>query len=242
MPTKVNLVRQTIIDSPLRDRCKHEPESSLHALWLCPELDVVWDADDLWACRRSTTFLNFKELLSWLIKGQLPLDVFSVTSWSIWNQRNQVRLHQPSCSPHQLDSVVKERLAESLAVQPAPHSRPPVSQCQWRPPPSGMVKANFDEAIFTMEHRSGIGVVLRDDQGSVLASLSRQVSQVYNPLEIKALAAAAALRFALELGFSQVVLKGDSQVLMEALINDNVFLSSDGLLIDDIRMATKFFS
>ena len=105
-----------------------------------------------------------------------------------------------------------------------------------------MVKANFDGAIFTKEHRSGIGVVLRDDQDSVLASLSRQVSQVYNPLEIKALAAEAALRFALELGFSQVVLKGDSQVLMEALINDNVFLSSDGLLIDDIRMATRFFS
>ena len=29
---------------------------------------------------------------------------------------------------------------------------------------------------------------------------------------------------------------------MEALINDNVFLSLDGLLIDDIRMATRFFS
>ena len=89
----MNLLCQTIIDSPLCDWCKLEPESSLHALWLCPKLDVVWDVDDLWACRRSTTFLNFKDLLSWLIIGQLPLDVFSVTMWSIWNQRNQVCLH-----------------------------------------------------------------------------------------------------------------------------------------------------
>ena len=105
-----------------------------------------------------------------------------------------------------------------------------------------MVKANFDRAIFTLEHRSGIGVVLRDDQGSVLASLSQLVSQVYNPLEIEALAAAAALRFALDLGFSQVVLEGDSQVLMEDLINDYKFLSSEGLLMDDTRTFARFFS
>ena len=106
-----------------------------------------------------------------------------------------------------------------------------------------MVKASFDGAIFTKEHRFGIGVVLRDDQGSVLASLSWQVSQAYNLVEIEATAAATvALRFASKLGFSQVVLEGDLQVLMETLINDNVFLSSDGLLIDDIRLATRFFS
>lgn len=87
----------------------------------------------------------------------------------------------------------------------------------------GMIKANFDGAIFNMEHKSGIGVVLRDDHGSVLASLSRQVSQVYNPLEIEAVAAAATLRFVADLGFKQVILEGDSQVLMTALINDSVF-------------------
>ena len=105
-----------------------------------------------------------------------------------------------------------------------------------------MVKANFDGAIFTKEHRFGIGVVLRDDQGSVLASLSWQVSQAYNLVEIESTATTATLRFSSKLGFSQVVLEGDLQVLMETLINDNVFLSSDGLLIDDIRMATRFFS
>ena len=105
-----------------------------------------------------------------------------------------------------------------------------------------MVKASFDGAIFTKEHWFGIGVVLRDDQGSVLASLSWQVSQAYNLVEIESTVTTATLRFSSKLGFSQVVLEGDLQVLMETLINDNVFLSSDGLLIDDIRLATRFFS
>ena len=76
----------------------------------------------------------------------------------------------------------------------------------------------------------------------MLASLSWQVSQAYNLVEIESTATVATLRFSSKLGFSQVVLEGDSQVLMETLINDNVFLSSDGLLIDDIRLATRFFS
>ena len=38
----------------------------------------------------------------------------------------------------------------------------------------------------------------------------------------------------------QVVLEGDSQVLMIALVNDSTFLSFDGLLIDDVSFSVKF--
>ena len=50
LPTKQNLVRHTIIDNPLCDRCKLEPETPLHALWSCSELDVVWEDESSWAC------------------------------------------------------------------------------------------------------------------------------------------------------------------------------------------------
>lgn len=45
LPTKENLVCRTIIDNPICDQCKQVPESSLHALWSCGELDVMWDDD-----------------------------------------------------------------------------------------------------------------------------------------------------------------------------------------------------
>ena len=41
LPTKENLVHWTFIDNPICDRCKQVPESSLHALWSCGELDVA---------------------------------------------------------------------------------------------------------------------------------------------------------------------------------------------------------
>ena len=43
MPTKEALVRRTIIDDLLCDRCHEAQEFPLHALWLCKELDTVWE-------------------------------------------------------------------------------------------------------------------------------------------------------------------------------------------------------
>ena len=76
MPTKTNLLRKTIIESPICDRYKQVPETTLHALWTCQELDVVWLDAELWELRRTNNFLDFKELLSWLIKKQLRLELF----------------------------------------------------------------------------------------------------------------------------------------------------------------------
>ena len=117
LPTKENLVCQTIIESPICDRCKLEPETTLHAFWICKELDVVQEDVSAQACREITSFMNFKELLLWLIKHHQNLELFPTTAWLIWSYRNRVRLNQPSCSPHQIAPLAKELLEEFNAVQ-----------------------------------------------------------------------------------------------------------------------------
>ena len=79
-------------------------------------------------------------------------------------------------------------------------------------------------------------------QGNVLASLSQVLPQLHNPLEIEARAASSALQLATDLGFNWVVLEGDSQVLMHALVDDTPFLSTVGLLIDDVRFNAALFT
>ena len=41
---------------------------------------------------------------------------------------------------------------------------------RWKAPPSEFSKVNFDGAIFKEEDKAGIGVVIQDCQGLVLAS------------------------------------------------------------------------
>ena len=59
---------------------------------------------------------------------------------------------------------------------------------------------------------------------------------------IEAKAASKALQFAANLGFNQVIPEGDCQVLMKALKEDRIFLSTDGLFIDDVRFVARLFN
>ena len=85
-------------------------------------------------------------------------------------------------------------------------------------------------------------MVLCDAHGSVLASLSRQLSQVYNPLEIEVKAVSSALQFAVDLGFNQVVLERLSGSYDSTGQRLYVFFTSDGLLINDVHLGARFFT
>ena len=76
----------------------------------------------------------------------------------------------------------------------------------------------------------------------VLASMAKQIPQLYTALEVKATAAATALSFATQLGFHRGILESDSLVLVSALIKNSTYLSTDGLLLDDIRFYASFFN
>ena len=72
---------------------------------------------------------------------------------------------------------------------------------RWRCPLAGLVKINFDGAIFGASNMSNIGVVIRDSNGAVLASCSQKIPQACKAEEIEVLAAHKALSFVFELGF-----------------------------------------
>ena len=72
-------------------------------------------------------------------------------------------------------------------------------------------------------------MVIRDRNGMVLASMAKQIPQLYTTLEIKAMAASTALSFASQLGFHRGILESDSLVLVSALLKQSTYLSTDGL-------------
>ena len=103
------------------------------------------------------------------------------------------------------------------------------------------MKINFDGAVFSSENRSGIGVVIRNSVGLVIASCSQCLPQAYSSNEVEALAAAKAVSFATKIGISKVVLEGDSLTIIKALSNDQRSLSSFGPLIDDAKFSSVNF-
>ena len=111
----------------------------------------------------------------------------------------------------------------------------------WRAPPTGFMKINFDGAVFDDANMSGVGVVIRDCYGEVLAYCSDKISHAYEAEVTEALAAQKALSFAQELGFQNVILEGDELGLIQALKSQEQNLCPLGLLVEDVKIYSSHF-
>ena len=116
---------------------------------------------------------------------------------------------------------------------------PTPTQVAWHPPPDGYLKINFDGATFKDINKAGLGVVIRDGFGQVLASLLEQIQLPFSLNLVEAMAVARALSFAAELGFSRFVLEGDSELIIKALQNKEDSLAPFGHILAAAKTTTN---
>ena len=98
----------------------------------------------------------------------------------------------------------------------------------WLPPPPSVYKINFDGATFLDTVSTGLGVVARDSDGMVIASLSERISLLPTVEDLEALACMRAISFAIEIGLQDVVVEGDLEVIIKHLIADQPCLAAFG--------------
>ena len=84
-------------------------------------------------------------------------------------------------------------------------------------------------------------MVIRDNNGAVLASCLEKLHQAYKPEEVEALAALKAVTLACDLGFRKAILEGDSLGLIKALKSTEDSLSPIDLLVDDVKRVASSF-
>ena len=91
------------------------------------------------------------------------------------------------------------------------------SRPKWETPPPMHLKINFDSAVFREIEEVGLGVVVRDPHGKVLASLAEKIKLPSSSDEVEALAAVRAITLALDLNLPSFIVEGDSEVVISAL-------------------------
>ena len=98
-------------------------------------------------------------------------------------------------------------------------SNPMVEQrTSWSPPPApGCLKVNVDGAIFAAPRTAGIKVVIRNEDGSFKATLSKKIMASLGAVEAEVKAFEASLLLAKDLGVHDIVLEGDSMFIHNAL-------------------------
>ena len=80
---------------------------------------------------------------------------------------------------------------------------------RWAQPKNGLYKVNYDAAIFDSLGYAGLGVVIRDSAGQIIATLSQKIGLPHSVETAEALAALRVVVFAKELSVFKVIMEGD---------------------------------
>jgi ribonuclease HI len=106
---------------------------------------------------------------------------------------------------------------------------------KWIKPIHGEMKCNWDAAVNSKKRCMGVGVVIRDDRGRVVAAKARFVSGIVNPTVAESMGAWQAVVMCCDMRFPLVVLEGDSLNVVSALNKEEPCWSSFGHITEDIR-------
>ena len=173
---------------------------------------------------------------------KLPLDVlefFLVLCWLLWHRSNRVVhgsiLQEPGTLVGHASSLLGEYLeARSQLDFPVPHVINGPSQ-QWQPPIGLIYKMNFDAAIFNKLSATGVGVVIQNGDGQVMAALASRGPAVSDSEEAEVLACRRALEFAIDAGFANLVVEGDNSNVLWSIVSAQSDWSRLGNIYDDVR-------
>ena len=147
---------------------------------------------------------NMWDLVSIMKAEGKNMEVFVMSAWLIWMRRNKLRSNEATQPCSKIGQLALSLLAEFQQGKQGRVAEKQVGLVRWQPPAENSIKANFDGAVFGEEQAAGIGVVLRDSEGQVLAALSEKVRLPATVEVLEMMAARRSALFARELGFSRV--------------------------------------
>ncbi|KAF5468997.1 hypothetical protein F2P56_013102, partial [Juglans regia] len=112
----------------------------------------------------------------------------------------------------------------------------------WQAPPLNWIKLNWDGATDKAQGLIGVGVVARDSAGHIISTLRTSKHLFPDPLLAEAFGALQAMNFGLELGFTQVIIEGDSLQVVRALKNEKEGWSSASMIMNDTKVLLQKFA
>ena len=147
-------------------------------------------------------------------KDQCPgfLERIIAICWGIWKNKNKV-FHGGKGRVGRAVIRSSLRLLEEFQIVNEDPLATRVSApevVKWRPPRPDCYKVNVDGVVFSKRKQVGIGVVIRDSGGVVVAALSKKMALPLGALETEAKALEEGIQFACDVGVRDVIFESDS--------------------------------
>ena len=196
LPTKTNLFKREIVSSNTCPTCQDGAESVLHILWDCAYAKECWQnspLSHLCTLPRPSSWNDLVELV--LRKEVSPVkEIFFVLAWMIWGCRNDAWLNQPQLEASMMGPKAVTYVEEYLEANKRVDSTRPFTENKWLPPPNDCVKLNVAWQRFKESKTYGVGSVIRDYTGALLAAHCEILPQVGDNLTMAATSMQKALK------------------------------------------------
>ncbi|KAL4336242.1 hypothetical protein GQ457_07G016650 [Hibiscus cannabinus] len=164
-----------------------------------------------------------------------------LTYWSLWYARNQFIIEGVPLSKHKSLAFIRSHYAELEALNKPPSNHLVVNHGVWSTPAANSIKINFDTHFMSSINKSVSGVIARNFLGQILGACAYPHLSVADPFVAEAKACEMVVSFAIELGFRQIQVEGDSLSIIKKLnstIADKSVLSP--IVNDIISMRDSF--
>jgi hypothetical protein len=110
----------------------------------------------------------------------------------------------------------------------------------WRKPPPGWVKLNWDAAINREKNLMGRRIIVRDQFGQVLTAMCSHQPYIIDPATAEAFAVRQGVELCTHMGFQRLMLEGDAQLTVTALLSPTDSNGRYGPLILDTHKLLDF--
>ena len=182
-------------------------------------------------CAKTPSMPHFQRLLPfWIV-------------WRLWKSRNNFIFRKITRLP---ETEVNKRRHEAEEWLEANYNMEEISgghtdqnritdtDSQWRPPPRGWVKCNFDSGFRMGQSFTNTGWLIRDSEGRVILTGCAKLPMTHSPLQAEASSLLHVLQVTWAQGIRCVCFEGDNHHLI-SVINNGEDHSEIGALLSDIR-------
>jgi ribonuclease HI len=115
----------------------------------------------------------------------------------------------------------------------------PRSQEVWSKPPQGWAKLNVDGAWAQADHTGGTGMILRDEEGTIIFTGCRFLQSCGSPLEAEVTACIDGLALALERTTKPIIMESDRLEAVSMINSESTNRSEVAALIDAAKHLCK---
>ncbi|XP_035551149.1 uncharacterized protein LOC118349712 [Juglans regia] len=162
----------------------------------------------------------------------------------IWHRRNKVVFENKFVSPGTVVQLAiggldEFHVANQIKGVNQKHTAEGGRGENWKRPNGQWFKANFDGALNMEMQKMGMGIVVRDSKGEVIASLCGTKGSVTSPFIAELNALWRTMDFCSELGLQDVIIEGDAKELIDAINTETEDESWKGQLVEDMKQKWK---